>query len=225
MEQNYKRLAAATIAALFIGNIVPETIGMETQPEHREEKVATLSSGQEIRFNVYDPASFFKAFKEAIDAKDFAIAKAMGRRLITLRNSTTIKSKIEELKGSEYSYGPGIPYYEKQLSFAEKRKEFDNTILFAISSDPKAAILKPSLSVDTRLLSVLDSVNDNNYAEQYEECKKILNDNRTCYMEFPEDENIVLERVTPRTEAGRHLKEDLLREYRFIASNGNFLFL
>lgn len=131
MEQNYKRLAAATMAALFVGNIVPETVGMETQPEHQEEKVATLSSGQEIRFDVYDPASFFNAFKEAIDAKDFAIAKAMGSRLITLRNSTTIKSKIEELKGSKCSSGPGIAFYEKQLPFAEKRKEFDDIILSA----------------------------------------------------------------------------------------------
>ena len=73
---------------------------------------------------------------------------------------------------------------------AEKRKEFDDIILSAIANDPKAAILKPSLSVDAQLLSVLDSVNDINYAEQYEKCQKILHNNLKCYMEFPEDNKI-----------------------------------
>lgn len=89
----------------------------------------------------------------------------------------------------------------------------------------KAAILKPSFSVGVRLLSVFDSVTGNNYVKQYEERKEILHNNLKCYMEFPEDNKIILERVTPRTEEGRLLKEDLLKEYNFIASNGSFLFL
>lgn len=143
MEQNYKRLAAATMAALFVGNIVPETVGMETQPEHREEKVATLSSGQEIRFDVYDPASFFNAFKEAIDAKDFAISETIGSHLINLRSSTVVTSKIEKLsRDRNPDYGPGLPFYENELSFAEKRKEFDDIILSAIASDHKSSNIK-----------------------------------------------------------------------------------
>lgn len=187
MEQNYKRLAVATMAALFVGNVVPETVGMDLSPDMAElMRTATLCTGQEIRFNRQDQRSIFDAFKQAIAVSDFPTAIAVG----------SFRSRNNGLQ-----------------SFSN---EVDNIIIAAMKKNPRAGILKSQLSDDGKLLWMLDSVNEDNYVQQYEECEKLIGFMRASYYSSFDPaflpKNILI-RVNPETEAGKSLKEDLLREF------------
>ena len=219
MQQNYKRLAAAAVAAMFVGSIFDETSGTilsDARPNQSAiAKQATLSNGQVINYNANDAESVFNAFKCALEIQDFPSARGL-LQLVPFESPQSIKSRISECKAANYS----SPEYQAsvladltiQLRFSEKRNEFYDEIISAIEKYPLARILEDRLSKERWILMVLDSTDETNYVQQYNKCLDIQampRGSESLSM------SSILERVDPKTEYGRRLKADLLREYSF----------
>lgn len=177
MQQNYKRLAAAVIAVLFVGNVVYESRGMEMPQVKGPHTTLQLRNEESVTVG-FDADATRYALKRAIDTQDFVAA----RRLAMY---------------------PAIP-----------RNERNNIILEAMKKWPEAGIFKSTLPLTQQLLWELDSYAD--YVQLYEVCLRMLEkmkESRLSPLWCDMTEVEILKGLSPETEMGRRVKEDLLREF------------
>ncbi|MBR1733982.1 MAG: hypothetical protein IJ730_00795 [Alphaproteobacteria bacterium] len=140
MRKNYKRSAATVIAALFLGNIIPEINGMQgLQPNPlANEQIAILESGKEIRVNYQDPDSVLNALRMAVEENDIPSARGL-LNLFPFYDPEVLEKDIKRI---DFGIENNVTVETKRkLRFSKRRNEFDEIIFSAMKRDKKAETL------------------------------------------------------------------------------------